>query len=869
MLAVNYKRSGCSIDTQLKQPLINFLAPQYGALPPPSQKSNDVNLLSRSLSPAQSSAIERFISLKHKVDTTEIATISMKRHLIDYYLQLSSFSRRFLSFTDPPVSLNAFIFTWFDSFMPRVKASERDTNGFIYERIAVLFNIGALDSQLGVKADRSTSIGLKQACYHFTAAAGCFSHIKEQFLPKVSFTLTTDCTFESLGLLHQLMLAQAQTCYYEKAIKDALSDSIKAKLAHQSAEFHEKALGFSQSSHLTGKLDRIWMSYLQYQVLTMKSATQYWHSRAIKQSALKMGVGYGEEITRLKLASQFGKEAVAHAEQTRLPSGIYQPLKSLVSAIHDAIHSAEKDNANVYLERIPSASELGPVGKVSMVKSISVDEEHMKDTRYVNENGDLVELQKGWNDLFSVFVSKELLDGELEIRNELQHLMKTTFEAVNNWTATTRQELSVMGLPASIEAFQSRQTCGLPNGLWRKISQIQHTIQSFHSPCEFFKDRLQRNTKMLQEAQNKLKQAEMRLCQEDSDDNTCRLNYGAIIWTRPTSRELNKPLQDEITRFSRLVDEGGNSDHLVKNKLDASLKCLERLKLPKAALDAELEVIQREVSDDSDCESVVNQLSTLLIDLNRLMDEKDSLKDQFGKALENVDIFAKLTVETIATVKESELMHFHQFFVTPIQSCKQREKELIEKIKCLNEEFQQKKSKNVAVEETQAFMQILNDGIELFDQLASHIREGETFYQKLLSRINELIQMIQDHCEARDLERKDLQVHIRHNQMLQKDAEFADQLNRMSVQRDEQDQIARDEAMALELAASTASQQHSSSVAQSPPQWNSQASSAYNLFGDPNDPFRQQQRNQFPGYSAYPPSYSTSYDASSSSHSSV
>nr|CCA21044.1 programmed cell death 6interacting protein putative [Albugo laibachii Nc14] len=868
MLAVNYKVSASSIETQIKRPLIDFLTQQYGAstcsLPP----TNDKALLSRSLSHTQNYALERFISLKHKVDSVQIATIASKAQLIDYYLQLSSFSHRFLSSTAPPVFPTPFAFTWFDSFMPRVKVSECDTNGFIFEKIALLFNIGALDSQLGVKADRSTTTGLKQACYHFTAAAGCFSHIREHVIPRVSFELTSDCASESLGLLHQLMLAQAQACYYEKAIKDALPDSIKAKLAHQSAEYHEKALGFSQSSNLAVKLDRMWMTYLHYQVLTMKSATQYWQSRAIKQNALKKGTGYGEEITRLKLAHQFGKEAIAHADQIRPPPGLYQPIRSLLNTIHDAIQSAEKDNANVYLERVPPESELGPVGKVSMVKSIPMDEEYLRHARYVNETGDLVEVEQDWNDVFAVFVPKELLNAEMEIRNELQDLVKKTSLVVSSWTDAIKQRLNALGLPASIEAFQSKSACGLPSKIWQKISHIQHTLQSYRSPCDFFEIRLQKNIRMLQEAQDKLKQAEMRLNQEESDDNTCRLNYGAIIWTRPTSRELNRTLKDEITRFSRLVAQGGKSDHLVESKLHASLKFMERLMLPKATLDAQLEALQGEVSDDSDCDSVFTQLSALLLDLNRLINDHENLMDRFRKGVDTVDILAKLTVETITTVKESELVHFKQAFVDPIQACKEREEELVEEVKRLNQEFQNRKSTNAAAVETQAFMQRLNDGIEMFEQLESHVNEGETFYQRLLTRFNELIQMIQDYCEARDLERKDLELHIRHSQMLEKDANFADELSRMSVQVDELDQIARDEAMARELAALTANPNHSTSITHRPPQWESRPPAAYNLFGDPNQ-FHQQQRNQYPGYSAYPGSYPTLYDASGSSNSSV
>ncbi|RQM16595.1 hypothetical protein DD237_001280 [Peronospora effusa] len=118
------------------------------------------------------------------------------------------------SSTRTPLQLQ---FTWTDSFCPRKKSTQ---TGISFEKAAVMFNIGALESQLGVQTDRSTVEGLKLACHHFMRAAGAFKEVKDKIIEQTLGIGTPDMSAEGLGLLTYLMLAQAQACFYEKAIKD-------------------------------------------------------------------------------------------------------------------------------------------------------------------------------------------------------------------------------------------------------------------------------------------------------------------------------------------------------------------------------------------------------------------------------------------------------------------------------------------------------------------------------------------------------------------------------------------------------------------------------------------------------------------------
>ena len=83
-----------------------------------------------------------------------------------------------------------------------------------FEKAAVLFNIGALYTQIGARQDRATEEGLDEAVDKFLRAAGTFEFIKENFNHAPSSDLEPDC----LKMLVLLMLSQARECLFEKMV---------------------------------------------------------------------------------------------------------------------------------------------------------------------------------------------------------------------------------------------------------------------------------------------------------------------------------------------------------------------------------------------------------------------------------------------------------------------------------------------------------------------------------------------------------------------------------------------------------------------------------------------------------------------------
>ncbi|XP_072373853.1 rhophilin-2 isoform X2 [Scyliorhinus torazame] len=126
--------------------------------------------------------------------------------LISYYNQLSLLESRFFQ---PNRQLGLF-FTWYDSFTG-VPVCQQHLS---LEKASILFNIGALYTQIGTRCDRKTQAGLDSTIEAFQRAAGVLSHLKESFTHTPSFDMSPSMQ----NMLIRLMLAQAQECAFEKMV---------------------------------------------------------------------------------------------------------------------------------------------------------------------------------------------------------------------------------------------------------------------------------------------------------------------------------------------------------------------------------------------------------------------------------------------------------------------------------------------------------------------------------------------------------------------------------------------------------------------------------------------------------------------------
>lgn len=139
-----------------------------------------------------------------------------------------------------------------------------------YEKECVLFNIAALQSAVAAAQSTDSDDGLKLATKLLQQSAGIFAHLKGVTPFAIPQEPTPDLNPETLQVLSNLMLAQAQEIFVLKAIKDSMKDAIIAKLACQCEESYAEALRGLQKDSLRSIWDKEWVSMVSKKIQYFK-----------------------------------------------------------------------------------------------------------------------------------------------------------------------------------------------------------------------------------------------------------------------------------------------------------------------------------------------------------------------------------------------------------------------------------------------------------------------------------------------------------------------------------------------------------------------------------------------------------------------
>ena len=120
----------------------------------------------------------------------------------------------------------------------------------IYEKLCVLFNVGACCSEIASTSPIETKEGLKTAAKLYQQAAGCFSYIRDHALTATRSDCTLDFYPDTLTCLIAVMLAQAQEVIYIKAVDNKYEDITIAKVVKHCSDLYADAMKAVQSESL-------------------------------------------------------------------------------------------------------------------------------------------------------------------------------------------------------------------------------------------------------------------------------------------------------------------------------------------------------------------------------------------------------------------------------------------------------------------------------------------------------------------------------------------------------------------------------------------------------------------------------------------
>lgn len=593
-----------------------------------------------------------------------------------------------------------------------------------YERACVLFDLAAMYSLLAVNENRSAAEGLKKACAYFQNAAGCFQHLIDVALPEMRVAPPPDMTVDVITTLKNLMLAQAQECFWQKAAMDQLKDGIVAKLAAKVAEYYLAASDGSKEASLQGIFSQEWIVHMRTKYYHFLAAAQYRKSRDVLNQNK-----YGEEIARLKAAEGSAKKGLE--SQRYLRQSVLSDLKSLLDVITTSLKRAEKDNDLIYLQNVPSTSAVPPIVPAEMVK-VWVPAEVENPISAMNDGSILGAplfaklVPFAVHQAASVYADRKMVIVSEEIVGKLEDLSNVAFSTLQS-----------LNLPGSLQALE--QPIGLPPTLLRRAEDIRS-----QGGMERLRTLLQDVSRQGEHVSAILEDAFDILDQEAADDEDVREQYPDSSWlsARASSHEVNQPLTQQGVEFQKTLTAAGKSDELVVEKMETWEHFIDLLAAGREAL---MEAIPASSvpADTSQSRPAVEALRGLINGIENTIRNRKAMQDEVRRVAEKDDVHAEILKEAARISKENpnvkmEPAQFEDFFVAQLRKYdiyKERvakEVELqqatIEKVIAANQKFVESRKSNEEIQRREKALQNLDVAASKFNEIMTNLEEGLKFY---------------------------------------------------------------------------------------------------------------------------------------------
>ncbi|XP_025890778.1 programmed cell death 6-interacting protein isoform X1 [Nothoprocta perdicaria] len=696
-------------EVDLAKPLNKFIQQSY----PSGEAQAEHCRAAEELSKLRKSALGRPLD-KHD---------SSLETLLRYYDQLCSIEPKF-PFSENQICVT---FTWKDAFDKgslfggSVKLALASLG---YEKTCVLFNCGALASQIAAEQNLDNDEGLKAAAKHYQFASGAFQHIKDTVLSALNREPTVDISPDTVGTLSLIMLAQAQEVFFLKATRDKMKDGIIAKLANQAADYYGDAYKQCQYKDTLPKY-----FYFQevFPVLAAKHCIMQANAEYHQSILAKQQKKFGEEIGRLQHAADLVKTVASRYDE-------YINVKDLVDKINRALTAAKKDNDFIYHDRVPDLKDLEPIGKASLVKSTPV----------------VVPLSQKFTDLFEKMVPLEVQQSVSVYNQRRADLVNRLIAQMREATNLANGVLASLNLPAAIEDVSGDS---VPQSILNKSKSVieQGGVQTIDQLIKDLPELLQRNREILDESLRLLDE-------EETTDNDLKTKFKER-WQRTPSSELYKPLRAEGANFHNILNKAVHADGLVKERYQSHRDTIALLCKPEPELNAAIP--SANPAKTLQGSEVVNVLRSLLANLDEVKKEREQLENDLKSV--NFDMTSKFLAALAQdgaineeAISVTELDRIYGSYTQKVQDSLKKQEELLKNIQSAHQEFAKVKQSNNESnlrEEVLKNLAVANDN---FVELVANLKEGTKFYNEL----TEILLKFQNKCSdivfARKTERDEL-----------------------------------------------------------------------------------------------------------------
>ena len=620
-----------------------------------------------------------------------------------------------------------------------------------FELANVLFNLVALYSQLAVSLNRSTSDGLKNACNYFCQAAGVIAHIKANVIPDMRATPPEDMDTMTLESVQHLLLAQAQECFWSKAVKDGMKDGLISKLAAKVSDFYDQAAEYGTKSDT---ISTEWIHHMTAKQHHFAAAAQY---RASRECLEKQN--YGEEVARLTDSLTCVNEALK--ESRWINKIVLGDLNGLKSRVTEDLKRAEKDNDVIYLETVPPKSELPVLGRAGMATA-RCPEEVSNPSSTLGDGGQFGQPLFARLVPYAVHIAASIYE---ERKNRLVNA--SIIDELENLTNKLRDMLQSLNLPGSLQALE--KPLGLPPSLTSHAEEIRQQ-EGLH-----MLRRSKRETTTLRDNDaGMFKEGVEFLRSEAAEDDRAKMKHGTDRWTRPPSTRAGEKLYAQVNEIDGYLKSAASSDDLVKTKMKDCEKILQVL----SGSDRDLE----EYVPSSRRAAMPPSVERAAYDLRNNLNEVSRLESRRKKQIEKVrekakfdDINQVILAETARLEREFPMQkiepaQFENLFEDRLTRYDEDRKNitigsdkqdlLSSQIKEANTAFINARVGDTSTREREQALQRLENAYTKYKEITANINTGRKFYNDLAKIVTRFRDECKDFAYQRRMEASSLETDL-------------------------------------------------------------------------------------------------------------
>jgi len=404
--------------------------------------------------------------------------------------------------------------------------------------------VAAVTTQAALACDRSSDAGLKEAAKKFQEAAGVFGALRDGPSLKVEAPRPVDVGPECAAMLETLCLAQAQELTYEKARLDGKAPALLARLAKQAALHYEAVCRALASPPLATHFDKSWTTHA-----TVKAGLYAGEAGAAAAAGLHAADEVAPEIARLRETS--AALAPARAAAKSCARELADALASLDGRLTTALARAERENATVYLQRIPPASDLPPIAPASLVKP--------------TPPGDLDGAADAATGLFAGIVPDSSAKALSTYTARVDDLVRREVGRLEGGTDDARAALATAGLPdllAPLGGGPGATAAAIPDALRAELAALADAggPRALH-------DTVAEIAGLRVAVEADLARLEGDLGREAGEDTDLRARHGEGRWARPPSSALNAGIKERLAGYRANLAAAAESDARLAGRL--------------------------------------------------------------------------------------------------------------------------------------------------------------------------------------------------------------------------------------------------------------------------------------------------------------